>query len=254
MNLTYFRIDLVRQLRDLGNVFFIVGLPVLMYLVFGSTFGAGDDQVLGGNVQFYVMVSMALYGAATATTSIAGMAALESLQGWGRQLGLTPMRPASYVLTKVLVALTVAGGAVAAVFVAGLLTGARADSPGIWIASAIIAWLGSGLFALLGLAIAQNFRSESAVSIASGGLVLLSFLGNLFVPLSGTLLAIARFTPMYGFAGLARWPQLEGLIVENNVAATQRDSLWFLLANYLLWGLVFAGASIWAVRRGRRRQ
>lgn len=37
MSLTYFRIDLVRQLRDVGNMFFVIGLPVIMYLVFGST-------------------------------------------------------------------------------------------------------------------------------------------------------------------------------------------------------------------------
>ena len=84
--------------------------------------------------------------------------------------------------------------------------------------------------------------------------MLLSFLGNLFVPLSGTLLEIARFTPMYGFAGLARWPQLEGLVVHNNAPSTITDPLWFLVANYVLWALFFAGLSVWAVRRGRRRQ
>ena len=254
LNLTYYRIDLVRHLRDVGNSFFMIGLPVLMYLVFGSTFASGDELVREGNVQFYVMASMAMYGAATATTAISGMAALERIQGWGRQLGLTPLRPAGYVLTKVLTSLTVAAAAVVAVFVAGLLTGARAESVGVWIGTGVLAWLGSALFALFGLAIAQIFKSEGAVSVASGGLVVLSFLGNLFVPLSGTLLDIARFTPMYGYAGLVRWPQLQGLIIENNAPALHSDPLWVLVLNYALWALVFAGLAVWAVQRGRRRQ
>ncbi len=211
-------------------------------------------MVREGNVQFYVMLSMAMYGATVATTAISGMAALESLQGWGRQLGLTPIKPYVYVLTKVLVALTVAAAAVAAVMVTGALTGARAESWAVWAGSFVLAWLGSGLFALYGLAVAQFFKSESAVSIASAGLVLLSFLGNLFVPLSGTFLQIARFTPMYGYAGLARWPQLQGLIIENNAPALDSDPLWALLLNYVVWALFFAAVAVYAVRRSRRRQ
>lgn len=252
MNLTYLRVDLVRQLRDVGNLAFVIGLPVVMYLVFGTTFGTGDDLVGHANVQFYVMVSMAIYGASVATTSISGMAAIELLQGWGRQLGLTPMRPPSYVATKVTVALLVAAGAVIAVFVAGILTGAEAVSAGVWLRSGLLAWLLSGVFALFGLAAAQVFRSESAVSIASAVLVLFAFLGNLFVPLTGTMLQIARFTPMYGYAGLARWPQLEGMVLEST--GTSSDPLWALVLNFALWSAVFAGVAVWAVRRGRHRR
>jgi ABC-2 type transport system permease protein len=248
MNLTYLRIDLVRQLRDVGNVAFVVGLPVAMYIIFGSTFGAGDESVGNGNVKFYVMTSMAVYGASVATTAVAGMAAIELLQGWGRQLGLTRMRPAGYVGTKVVVALVVAAGGVAAVLVAGSLTGARADSPWVWAATFLIAWLGSALFALYGLAVAQTFKSESAVSVAAAGLVLLAFFGNLFVPLSGTMLDVARFTPMYGYAGLVRYPLTEGWAVDG-----PRDAWGGLIAGYVVWAVIFALVAIWAVRRGRRR-
>ncbi|QAY62839.1 ABC transporter permease [Xylanimonas allomyrinae] len=253
MNATFLRIDLQRQLRDVANIVFVIGLPVAMYIIFGSTFGAGGETAGHGNVRFYVMTSMAVYGASVATTSIAGMAAIELLQGWGRQLGLTPMSPAAYVGTKVVVALTVAAGAVAAVFVAGMLTGARADAGWIWVATFVIAWLGSALFALFGLAIAQTFRSESAVSVAAAGLVLLAFFGNLFVPLSGTILQVARFTPMYGFAGLVRYPLLRGQVIDTSGGASQ-DSLGWLIVNVVVWAAIFATVAVWAVRRGRRRQ
>ncbi|QAY71231.1 ABC transporter permease [Xylanimonas protaetiae] len=255
MNLTYLRIDLVRQLRDVANLAFVIGLPVVMYVIFGSTFGDGGEMARNGNVQFYVMTSMAIYGASVATTSIAGMAAIELMQGWGRQLGLTPMRPMGYVATKVVVALTVSAAAVAAVFLAGLLTGAEATSAGVWLLSALVAWLGSALFALYGLAIAQSFRSESAVSIASAGLVLFAFLGNLFVPLSGTMLQVARFMPMYGYAGLARWPQLEGTVIGTGPdVPSSQDSFGGLILNVVIWAAVFAGIAAWAVQRGRQRQ
>ena len=107
MNLTYLRIDLVRQVRDVANLAFIIGLPVVIYLVFGSGAAHSEEMVGRGNIQFYVMVSMAVYGASVATTSISGMAAVELVQGWGRQLALTPMTPPAYVATKVLIALTV---------------------------------------------------------------------------------------------------------------------------------------------------
>ncbi len=253
MNATYLAIDLKRQLRDVMNIAFVVGLPVVMYIVFGSTFGSGDEQQGAANVKFYVMTSMAVYAAAVATTSSAGQAAIELLQGWGRQIGLTPMRPADYVGTKVLVSLVVAAGGVAAVFLAGVCTGARADSWTTWLYTGLIAWLLSAIFALYGLAIAQTFRSESSVGIASAGLVLLAFFGNLFVPLGGTILTIARFTPLYGFAALARWPSLEGKVFDTSGNVFQ-DELWWLILNWVGWAAIFGLLSVWAVRRGRRRQ
>ncbi|MDR0482188.1 MAG: ABC transporter permease [Cellulomonadaceae bacterium] len=256
MNFTYFRIDLLRQLRDIGNTAIIIGLPVIMYLVFGSTGGSGDQVVGSANEQFYVMVSMAVYGAAMATTSIAGIAAIERIQGWGRQLALTPMTSTGFVVTKVTVALTYSFFAAGAVFIAGALTGAE-GSASVWIRSFLLVWLTSGLFALFGLAIAQLFKSESAVSIATAGLVLLSFLGNLFVPLSGTMLNVARFTPMYGISGLARWPQMHGAIIDNTVASMAEwphDSLWALILNVLVWALIFGGIATLAVTRSRKRQ
>ncbi len=255
MNATYLRIDLIRQMRDVMNVVFSIGLPVVMYLVFGSTFAAGDDPVGAGNARFYVLCAMAAYGATVASTALTGTAAVELMQGWGRQIALTPLRPAGYVATKVVVGLTVAFGAVGAVFVAGLANGARAESTWRWVATFAIAWLGSTLFALYGLAVAQLFRSESAIGVGAASLVLFAFLGNLFVPLSGGMLQFARWTPMYGYAGLVRYPLMEGATIPTGPPSTVHvDPLWALVVNFAAWAVVFAAICVWAVRRGRRRQ
>jgi len=256
-SLAYIRVELFRLLRHPELLAFTLGLPVAMYLVFGSTFAQGADNAAGAaNVHFYVMASMALYGAITATVTVSGGAAMEIMQGWGRQIGLTPLKSSAYVAMKTVVALIISALAVAAVFVAGILTGAATDHAHVWVSTFLICWLGSTVFALYGLAIAQMARSESAVGIASGALVLLSFFGNLFVPLSGTMLSIARFTPLYGLTGLSRWPQLQGANVATSGpdAFGPTDSLWSLILNVVVWAAIFAGLAALATRRSRQRQ
>lgn len=250
MNATFVRIDLTRQLRDVMNLMFVLVLPTLMYVIFGLSFGYGGESAGNGNVKFYIMVSMAAYGASLAATSVTGVAAVEQIQGWGRQIGLTPLRPGGLVAGKAVVALAVTALSIAVVFIVGALTGAKADNPGMWAGTFLIALVGSILFAFFGFAVAMLFRSESAMGIASGVLVLLSFLGNVFVPLSGTLLDIARFTPMYGYVGLVRWPVLEGAQAQS----AEVDPFWALIANLVAWLLIFGIVAVLAVRRGRARR
>jgi ABC-2 type transport system permease protein len=250
VNATYLRIDLVRQLRDGMYISFVVALPVVMYLLFGTAFGANADVVGRGDTRFYVMSAMAAYGASVGATSIAASAAMELLQGWGRQLALTPLRPTGFVATKVVVALSVSAVGALAVMAVGAGTGARGTAPWVWLATFLLTWLGSSLFALYGLVVAQLFHSESAIGVASASLVVWAFFGNLFVPLSGTVQQIARWTPMYGYAGLARWPQMQG----QSVTSAQADPLWALVLNWVAWAAIFAVAATWATRRGRARQ
>ena len=247
MNTTYWAIDLRRTGRDVTNMFFIVALPVVMYLVFGSAQSYTDAPVLRGNVGAVVMVSMAVYGAVTATTTISGGAALERFQGWGRQLGLTPWSSAGYVTTKSAVAMTIAAVPVALIGVVGALTGAEA-TPLAWVLSLGAAWLGSAVFSAYGLAAGMAFRSESALGVAGGSLVLLGFAGNLFVPLSVLMLDLARFTPLYGVNALARYPLTGGVISEG-----VSDPLWLPILNVVAWALILGGVAAVLVRRRRGR-
>lgn len=249
MNATYIRIDLVRQLRNVGNIMFVLGLPGAMYLLFGASNSSADTRMLHANVAFYVMTSMAAYGAAVATTGIAATAATESMLGWGRQLSLTRQPGWGYVANKVAVALSLALVAVAIVFGIGALTGAHADTWQIWAQTFGIVIGGSVMFALYGLAIGMLVKSETASSVASGSLVFLAFFGNMFMPLSGTMLQVARFTPMYGYAVLSRWLGTEGWITRDT-----RDSLTWAVVNYGVWFVLFALLAVVATRRVRQRQ
>lgn len=247
MNVTYWAIDLRRTVRDVTNIFFIVGLPLVMYFVFGSAQSYRDEPVAHSNVGALAMISMAVYGAVTATTTIAGGAALERFQGWGRQLGLTPWSSGGFVVTKAAVAMTIAAVPVLTVGIAGALTGAQA-TPLAWALSLGAAWLGSAVFAAYGLTAGMAFRSESALGVAGGSLVLLAFAGNLFLPLSGLALELARFTPLYGVNALARYP-LTGGVVADGVT----DPLWLPLLNVLAWTLILGMTAAVLVRRRRGR-
>ena len=237
-------LDLRRRLRSRAEMFFVVGLPAFMYVVFGL---GSEDPVGSGNVAMYVMVSMAAYGAVSATTSVAGSAVLERTLGWGRQLALTPMGAGSFVAVKAVIAMTVAAVPVALVFAIGAATGARGTTSD-WLLAALLVWLGSALFAIYGVAVCSVFRSENAAGIASGLVVVMAFLGNVFSPMSGLMLDIGRFTPLYGYAALARYPLTDGW-----TASGSHDPLWLPVANVLAWTVIFATLAVWGVRRGQER-
>ena len=252
MNPTLVGLELKRIGRDYVGLFFIAVLPAFMYVVFGAAQTFAEEDIGRGNVALYIMISMAVYGAVTATVSVGGMAAVERMQGWGRQLGLTPLRDTSYVGAKALVAVAIACIPIGLIYGIGIATGAKGDL-WVWGATAALTLFGAALFALYGLVFGLAFKSESAVGAASGSLVIFAFLGNIFIPLSGTMLAIAKFTPLYGIVSLARYPLTEGYSVSME-GELSHESLWVPLVNVGVWTTILVLLTIYLVRRGRDRQ
>jgi len=248
----YVGLELKRVTRDLVTMFFVAGLPAFFFLLFGASAGYSEEDAGNGNVAMYVMISMAAYGAVTATVGIGGMAAVERMQGWGRQLGLTPLRDGSYVAMKAIVALVIAIIPIMLVYALGLVTGSE-GTLAAWLGSVAILIVGAVLFSLYGLIFGLAFRSEAAVSAASGSLVVLGFLGNIFFPLTGWLLDVARFTPLYGYVQLARYPLTEGQVIDTE-GNLSHEALWMPLANVAVWTVILAVLATWLVRRSRNRQ
>src|SRR3954447_19923139 len=248
MNATFTLLEMRRITRDWAGMFFTAVLHAFFYLIFGATVDAKDATIGNGNVAMYVMISMAAYGAVTATTSIGGNAAVERQQGWGRQLGLTPLADSSYIAMKAVIAMTVAAVPILLTFTLGALTGARGSALA-WALSALLCLVCSAVFAVYGLLVGTAFTSEAAVGATSGTMVIFAFLGNLFIPLSGIMLTIAKFTPLYGYAALARFPLTEGYLADGS-----QDPLWVPLLNVVAWLAIFGGAAVYLVRRGRERQ
>lgn len=245
---TFFWIEAARMARNGYTLAFTIVMPVVMYVIFGATPEYGTMDAGNGNVSFSVMVSMAAYGVATSMTSLTSLAATEAQQGWGRQLALTPAGLRGYAAVKVAVALFYSAISVAAVFLTGALTGAAMDTAGGWLATAGII-LGVGLiYGLFGLGVGLIFPSDAASGLASMTLTLFAFFGNVFMPLSGVMLDIAHYTPLYGYVALARWPLSEGHLSDGS-----QDPLWALILNVVAWTAVFVGLVILGLRRSRAR-
>lgn len=246
---TFFFAEIKRQLRNPYTLAFTIVLPVVLYLMFGVSSTDADAAAGHGNVSFYVMASMAAFGAATAMSAMCSLAASEVGQGWGRQLALTPLNTLGYALTKLLAALCFAALSVAAVFLLGFFTGAEAGEAWRWFATAGLILLLSCMFGLYGLGVGLTFNPDSASALASISITFFSFFGNVFMPLSGVMLEIARFTPLYGYAALVRWPLTEG-----ELAGGGSDPLWVVLLNIAAWTAVFAIITRIGVLRSRRRR
>lgn len=243
-----YRTELVRQIRNPYTLAFTLAMPVAMYLLFGASMSYASQSVGQANVSFYVMVSMGAYGTATAMSSLCSLAASEVGQGWGRQLALTPL-DRGYAVTKVLAAVSFSALAVLFVYAAGLATGAEASDTWRWFAAAGIT-LGLGLiYGLFGLGVGLAFNSDSAAALASISITFFGFFGNVFIPLDGVMLDIAKWTPMYGYVALVRWPATDGTLVAGGA-----DPLWAVLLNVVVWAVLFAALVRLGVMRSRSRR
>jgi ABC-2 type transport system permease protein len=240
-NRTLLRIELTRMLRNRRTVIFTLIFPAALFLSFGST-EDWNDNVGHGNVAAYVMVSMALYGAALTAASAGTQVALERAMGWSRQLRLTPLNPAVYIVVKAVIALVLGALAIAVVNLVGYLQG-KPDMPvHVWVECALLTLACTSVFAALGLFVGYLVPGENAMQILGPGLALLSFLGNVFIPIDeGTLIySIAQWTPMYGVAEISRYP-LTG------------DLNWIAVVNAALWLAVFVGGAAWRMSKDTAR-
>ncbi|HEV2635875.1 MAG TPA: ABC transporter permease [Actinocrinis sp.] len=238
VNTTLLRYELRRRFNRQTTVFTLL-LPAVLYL---ALFHTAPQHVTmpDGNFAAWMMIGIAVYGAAMAATSSAATIAVERSTGWTRTIALTPLTPPGYLFVKVLSSVAMAAVPVLIVGLLGLLTGAQAG-PEVWVTALLVAWLGSAVFAALGIAMGLALKPEVVMHMPGLTMTALAFLGNLFIPLSGTMLAVSRFTPMYGVSTLARYPLTGGYDF-----AGEHSSVSGALFNLLAW---FVGFSFLAIRR-----
>ncbi|MGW0615019.1 ABC transporter permease [Streptomyces sp. NPDC002788] len=238
MNLTFIRYELRRRFNRQTTVFTLV-LPAVLYLALFRT-SPEDAALPHGNFAAWMMIGLAVYGAATAATSSAATISVERSVGWMRTITLSPLTPAGYLLVKVWCSVVMAGVPVAVVGVLGFVTGARADAD-VWVTSLLVAWLGAAVFAALGIAMGLAMKPDVVMHMPGLTMTALAFLGGLFIPLSGTMLDISRFTPMYGVATLARYALTDGYSFSG-----EHSGLAGAVCNVIAW---FAAFSYVAIRR-----
>jgi ABC-2 type transport system permease protein len=243
-NATVLRLEIRRVLRNRRTLLMTVVLPIFFFVIFGVIQTYDNSRVGPGNVSAYILISMALYGAVLATTSGGAMVSIERAQGWSRQLRITPLSPVAYVAIKLVTALVLGATAVAGVYVVGALSGKPSMPVHLWVGTALIVWVGSLVFAAFGLFMGYLLPTENVMQVLGFGLVLLSFLAGLFIPLSQFPQGyrdFAQFTPLYGLSKLVHAPLVGGTFE------------WKWVINAVLWLVIFTAGAVWRFRKDTAR-
>ncbi|MER6566398.1 ABC transporter permease [Streptomyces sp. NPDC001093] len=197
--LAYIRLETCRTLRDPGFVIGGIAMPVMMYLLFTNLGGEDSGQ------RTAAMVGMAAYGAVGSALNTGGAVAEDRATGWLRQLRVTPMTPREVVTGRALTGVvTVLPSIVAVLAAGGLFNGVRLAA-GQWAAIALLLWLGSVPFTLLGLGNGYRLTGPSTGVVNMACNLGLAVLGGLWFPISlfpGWLQALSAYTPTHRFAQL----------------------------------------------------
>ncbi len=241
-NATLLRIEMLRMLRNRRTIIFTLVFPTAMFFVFGS--GSQGQQSVGvGNVSAYIMVSMAMYGGALIAASVGAGVSVERALGWSRQLRLTPLQPAAYIVVKAFVALVMGGVAILAVNLVGAVQGKPSMPFDVWVKCGLLSLGCVMTFAALGVFVGYLVPGENVMQVLGPGLALLAFLGGLFVPLdswSPLVRDIAYWTPMYGVAEVSRAPLTQ-------------DLPWYAVVNVVGWLAVFVLGAAWRMSKDTAR-
>ncbi len=213
LNPTVLRIELRRVLRNRRTMVFTFVFPAVILVFIGAQITGQDDSLGPGstaNVGAYIMASMAVYGAVMASTSAGASVSIERAAGWSRQLRLTPLRPVSHIVVKMLMALVLGTLAMLVTFTTGVVTGtAHVDVAAEWWQMGAFIVLGSLVFAAFGLFMGYLLPAENAMQLLGPVLAVFAIFGGLFsgpIPTTSLYGRIAQFTPVYGLSQMAHWP------------------------------------------------
>ncbi|MFD3586323.1 ABC transporter permease [Streptomyces sp. NPDC058683] len=235
--LDYLRLEVRRTLRDVGFVIGGIAMPVMMYLLFTNL--GGDD----GGYRTQAMVGMAAYGAVGSALNTGGGVAEDRAIGWLRQLRVTPMTPRQVVLGRALTGSVTVLPAILAVLAAGGLVNGVRLAAWQWAGVALLLWLGSIPFTLLGLANGYGLTAQTTGVANMACNLGLAVIGGLWFPVSlfpGWLRALSEYTPTNRFAEL------------GTSVADGRTPAPGAIAVLTVWLLAFGSYAVLAYRRTGR--
>jgi ABC-2 type transport system permease protein len=242
---TLVRLEIMRVLRNRKFMFFSVIYPSVLYLLIAGT--SGDDKIDGMDLSLplYMMVTMSAFGAITAVLMGAPeRIANERAKGWVRQLRLTALPSRGYVVSKIAAAATVTLPAIVLVMVvAAVVKDVRLDA-WQWVTIALCTWVGSFVFAALGVAIGYLASPETVRPVVMLLYFVMALLGGLWMPSTvfpQWLQNIAEWLPTYRYAALGRAVELGDAPHTGDIG---------VLVVYLA---IFAGAAAWLYRRDTQK-
>jgi len=217
--IAFLRFEIVRTLRNVRFLVFLIAFPVLLYLIYAKQHGLSQ----GLTVATLLLVSMAVYtGMGSAMYASGPQLARERGNGWMRQLRISPISTPGWFAAKLIQAILLIIPGLAMLIALALTYGhvhLAAGRLGLLVAVLV---LGTIPFCALGLVIGLIFDSQTAQVAQMITLLVLAFLGGIFIQWSSLphgMQLIGKSLPSYHLAQLG-WNAAAGRPLDlANVAA-----------------------------------
>lgn len=179
------RYQVLTSLRSPVGMFFTIGLPLIMLVLFNALFGDGTVDTPGGSwsVQQFYTGGLAAFTAVSATyTNLVNVVPIRRDEGILKRWRSTPIAPSVYLAGWILSALSIALLGVVIQLTLGVvaydLTIEFAKVPAMIVTFVI----GVSAFAALGLAVAGLVpNADSAPAVANATILPLAFVSDIFI-------------------------------------------------------------------------
>lgn len=202
MSVKYLALEIRRVLRSARFLIFTVAFPVLLFVLYVGIF-AHDDKAVTATL----MVSMTAFGAMSTALFTGTRVAVERQAGWQRQLRLTPLSGAGYLVAKAATGMVLALAPVILVPLVGkVVEGVSLDATG-WLRVTAGVWLATLPFTLIGLLIGQVGTADSTQPLTQLVMLPMALVGGIFIPVDVMphwLLSVAHVLPSYWLAQVGR--------------------------------------------------
>ncbi len=181
------RYQVLTFVRSPVGMFFTLGLPIFMLVLFNSLFGGGTVRTDAGDwsVQQFYTGGLAAFTAVSATyTNLVNVVPIRRDEGILKRWRSTPIQPGVYLAGWIIGALSIAILGVVLQLALGVLVYDLSIEAGKIPAMIITFVVGVSAFAALGLAIAGIVpNADSAPAVANATILPLAFVSDVFIPL-----------------------------------------------------------------------
>jgi ABC-2 type transport system permease protein len=214
VNARFLALEVRRSVRNSRYLVFTVVMPPAMFLLFVDLYGAGDQVFPNGlPVTTSLMLTMAVFGLMSAPLAAGARIAVERSTGWQRQLRLTPLSSAGYVLTKGALGMVLALPGILLVLVVGAVVEDVRMSALQWTGVAGGLWLATLPFVLIGIVIGLLATADGMQAVTGVLSTAFGLLGGIWIPVEvapGWLGAVMRVMPTYWVKLVGQAPLVGG--------------------------------------------
>ncbi|MBV7363197.1 hypothetical protein KRX54_01945 [Actinomycetaceae bacterium TAE3-ERU4] len=241
-------IELKRVIRQPSFIFFMIIMPIGIYASLGAFIPEAKIVLpTGANISALMMVQMAFYSAVLAAASVGAETGVFRATGWGRTLSLTPLSPSGFSFFRLIITYASTIVPITLIYLFGAFTFAAMPLK-MWVSSYVLCIVLSGVFGTLGQTIGSLIGGSTALGIASGTTVLISFMSDMFNPAQGKMYTLAQYMPFFGAKSLTTWQ-----ITDGHGTSGQSLSFAWCTGNFVFWAALLIGVSWWATRFTKSR-